>query len=56
MFLWRLAFMFLQNLLSQQKDSDPDEYKRLNTEKELHLKRIQQLTEENSRLKAELIK
>uniref|UniRef100_A0A3B5LLP3 Nucleoprotein TPR n=1 Tax=Xiphophorus couchianus TaxID=32473 RepID=A0A3B5LLP3_9TELE len=45
-----------QNLLSQQKDSDPDEYKRLNTEKELHLKRIQQLTEENSRLKAELNK
>uniref|UniRef100_A0A3B5R9C9 Nucleoprotein TPR n=1 Tax=Xiphophorus maculatus TaxID=8083 RepID=A0A3B5R9C9_XIPMA len=43
-----------QNLLSQQKDSDPDEYKRLNTEKELHLKRIQQLTEENSRLKAEI--
>ncbi|KAM4739914.1 translocated promoter region b, nuclear basket protein isoform 2-T2 [Anableps anableps] len=45
-----------QNLLSQQKDSDPDEYKRLNTEKELHLKRIQQLTEENSRLKADLMK
>ncbi|KAM4574038.1 translocated promoter region b, nuclear basket protein isoform 1-T1 [Fundulus diaphanus] len=45
-----------QNLLSQQKDSDPDEYKRLSTEKEVHLKRIQQLTEENARLKADLIK
>uniref|UniRef100_A0A3Q2D6B6 Nucleoprotein TPR n=1 Tax=Cyprinodon variegatus TaxID=28743 RepID=A0A3Q2D6B6_CYPVA len=43
-----------QNLLIQQKDSDPDEYKRLHTEKETHLKRIQQLTEENTRLKAEL--
>ncbi|KAK5623407.1 hypothetical protein CRENBAI_014854 [Crenichthys baileyi] len=45
-----------QYLLSQQKDSDPDEFKRLHTEKEVHLKRIQQLTEENTRLKAELIK
>ncbi|XP_015241685.1 PREDICTED: nucleoprotein TPR-like isoform X4 [Cyprinodon variegatus] len=45
-----------QNLLIQQKDSDPDEYKRLHTEKETHLKRIQQLTEENTRLKAELNK
>ncbi|XP_049576039.1 translocated promoter region b, nuclear basket protein isoform X3 [Syngnathus scovelli] len=45
-----------QHLVSQQKDSDPDEYKRLHTEKEAHLKRIQQLTEENSRIKAEVIR
>lgn len=39
--------------MSQQKDSDPEEYKRLHSEKEAHLKRIQQLTEESTRLKAE---
>lgn len=39
--------------MSQQKDTDPEEYKRLHSEKEAHLKRIQQLTEETSRLKAE---
>ncbi|XP_034557497.1 translocated promoter region b, nuclear basket protein isoform X3 [Notolabrus celidotus] len=43
-----------QNLVSQQKDSDPEEYKRLNSEKEAHLKRIQQLCEENARLKGEV--
>ncbi|XP_029285243.1 translocated promoter region b, nuclear basket protein [Cottoperca gobio] len=43
-----------QNLVSQQKDSDPEEYKRLHSEKESHLKRIQQLTEESTRLKAEV--
>uniref|UniRef100_UPI003AADA419 translocated promoter region b, nuclear basket protein n=1 Tax=Centroberyx gerrardi TaxID=166262 RepID=UPI003AADA419 len=43
-----------QHLVSQQKDSDPEEYKRLHSEKEAHLKRIQQLTEENARLKAEV--
>uniref|UniRef100_A0A8C4ITP2 Nucleoprotein TPR n=1 Tax=Dicentrarchus labrax TaxID=13489 RepID=A0A8C4ITP2_DICLA len=43
-----------QNLVSQQKDSDPEEYKRLHSEKELHLKRIQQLTEESTRLKGEV--
>ncbi|KAK3516704.1 hypothetical protein QTP70_022497 [Hemibagrus guttatus] len=42
-----------QVLVSQQKDTDPEEYKRLHSEKEAHLKRIQQLTEETSRLKAE---
>ncbi|XP_060890166.1 translocated promoter region b, nuclear basket protein isoform X4 [Labrus mixtus] len=42
-----------QHLVSQQKDSDPEEYKRLHSEKEAHLKRVQQLTEENARLKAE---
>uniref|UniRef100_A0AAQ5YRW1 Nucleoprotein TPR n=1 Tax=Amphiprion ocellaris TaxID=80972 RepID=A0AAQ5YRW1_AMPOC len=43
-----------QHLVSQQKDSDPEEYKRLHSEKEANLKRIQQLTEENNRLKAEV--
>ncbi|XP_035593043.1 nucleoprotein TPR-like isoform X1 [Oncorhynchus keta] len=41
-----------QQLVSQQKD--PEEYKRLHFEKEAHLKRIQQLTEETGRLKAEV--
>lgn len=40
--------------MSQQKDSDPEEYKRLHSEKETHLKRIQQLNEESTRLKAEV--
>lgn len=39
--------------MSQQKDSDPEEYKRLHSEKEAHVKRIQQLTEESTKLKAE---
>ncbi|KAI3368578.1 hypothetical protein L3Q82_025589, partial [Scortum barcoo] len=43
-----------QHLVSQQKDSDPEEYKRLHSEKEAHLKRIQQLTEETTRLKTEV--
>nr|XP_040040148.1 translocated promoter region b, nuclear basket protein [Gasterosteus aculeatus aculeatus] len=43
-----------QHLVSQQKDSDPEESKRLHSEKEAHLKRILQLTEENSKLKAEV--
>ncbi|XP_077462726.1 translocated promoter region b, nuclear basket protein isoform X2 [Stigmatopora argus] len=43
-----------QHLVCQQKDSDPDEYKRLHSEKENHLKRIQQLIEENNRFKAEV--
>ncbi|XP_060934177.1 translocated promoter region b, nuclear basket protein [Limanda limanda] len=42
-----------QNLVSQQKDSDPEEYKRLHSEKETQLKRIQQLFEETIRLKAD---
>lgn len=40
--------------MSQQKDSDPEESKRLHHEKEAHLKRIQQLSEESTRLKAEV--
>ncbi|XP_028977579.2 translocated promoter region b, nuclear basket protein isoform X2 [Esox lucius] len=43
-----------QHLVSQQKDTDPEEYKRLHSEKEAHLKRIQQLTEEVGKLKAEV--
>ncbi|XP_061681069.1 translocated promoter region b, nuclear basket protein isoform X3 [Syngnathoides biaculeatus] len=45
-----------QHLVSQQKDSDPEEYKRLHSEKELHLKRIQQLIDENNKIKAEVTK
>lgn len=45
-----------QHLVSQQRDSDPEEYKRLHSEKEAHLKRIQQLSEENTRLKAEAVR
>ncbi|XP_069050175.1 nucleoprotein TPR isoform X2 [Lepisosteus oculatus] len=43
-----------QQLVTQQKDTDPEEYKKLHSEKEAHLKRIQQLTEENGRLKTEI--
>ncbi|MGH0125478.1 UNVERIFIED_CONTAM: hypothetical protein FKN15_054575 [Acipenser sinensis] len=43
-----------QHLLSQQKDADPEEYKKLHSEKEAHLKRIQQLTEETGKLKTEI--
>uniref|UniRef100_A0A3Q3ANC8 Nucleoprotein TPR n=1 Tax=Kryptolebias marmoratus TaxID=37003 RepID=A0A3Q3ANC8_KRYMA len=39
-----------QQLVSQQKDADPDELKRLHSEKDLHLKRIQQLSEDTNRL------
>lgn len=39
--------------MSQQKDTDPEEYKRLHSEREAHLKRIQQLVEETGRLKAD---
>ncbi|XP_028817852.1 nucleoprotein TPR-like isoform X3 [Denticeps clupeoides] len=42
-----------QHLVSQQKDADPEENKRLQAERDTHLKRIQQLSEENTRLKAE---
>ncbi|KAK7133660.1 hypothetical protein R3I94_015507 [Phoxinus phoxinus] len=42
-----------QHLVSQQKDTDPEEYKRMHSEREAHLKRIQQLVEETSRFKAE---
>uniref|UniRef100_A0A3B3ZID7 Nucleoprotein TPR n=1 Tax=Periophthalmus magnuspinnatus TaxID=409849 RepID=A0A3B3ZID7_9GOBI len=37
-----------EHLVAQQKDSDPEEYKRLTSEREAHLKRIQQLTEEGA--------
>ncbi|XP_017275998.1 translocated promoter region b, nuclear basket protein [Kryptolebias marmoratus] len=43
-----------QQLVSQQKDADPDELKRLHSEKDLHLKRIQQLSEDTNRLNKEL--
>ncbi|RVE73521.1 hypothetical protein OJAV_G00032140 [Oryzias javanicus] len=43
-----------QHLVSQQKDLDPEEYKRLHSEREAHVKRIQQLNEESTRLKTEL--
>ena len=44
----------LQQLLSQQKDSDQEENRKLSSEREAQLKRIQQLSEEMARLKAEL--
>ena len=40
--------------MSQQKDPDTEEYRKLLSEKEVHTKRIQQLTEEIGRLKAEI--
>uniref|UniRef100_A0A673GX79 Nucleoprotein TPR n=1 Tax=Sinocyclocheilus rhinocerous TaxID=307959 RepID=A0A673GX79_9TELE len=43
-----------QQLLSQQKDSDQEETKKLHSERETHLKRIQQLTEETGKLKNEV--
>ncbi|XP_012584378.1 PREDICTED: nucleoprotein TPR [Condylura cristata] len=43
-----------QHLVSQQKDPDTEEYRKLLSEKEVHTKRIQQLTEEVGRLKAEI--
>ncbi|KAB1258624.1 Nucleoprotein TPR [Camelus dromedarius] len=43
-----------QHLISQQKDPDTEEYRKLLAEKEVHAKRIQQLTEEIGRLKAEI--
>ncbi|XP_036199441.1 nucleoprotein TPR isoform X4 [Myotis myotis] len=43
-----------QHLINQQKDPDTEEYRKLLSEKEVHTKRIQQLTEEIGRLKAEI--
>ncbi|XP_054976552.1 nucleoprotein TPR isoform X2 [Sorex araneus] len=43
-----------QHLLSQQKDPDTEEHRKLLAEKEVHTKRIQQSTEEIGRLKAEI--
>ncbi|XP_073732494.1 nucleoprotein TPR [Misgurnus anguillicaudatus] len=44
----------IQQLLNQQKDSDKEENKKLHSEREAHLKRIQLLTEETGKLKNEL--
>ncbi|KAK3560903.1 hypothetical protein QTP86_022909 [Hemibagrus guttatus] len=43
-----------QQLVNQQKDSNQEECKKLQTEKEAQVKRIQQLTEETAKLKSEL--
>ncbi|XP_061490006.1 nucleoprotein TPR isoform X2 [Rhineura floridana] len=43
-----------QHLLSQQKDTDVEEYRKLLSEKEVNSKRIQQMSEEIGRLKAEI--
>uniref|UniRef100_W5UJA0 Nucleoprotein TPR n=1 Tax=Ictalurus punctatus TaxID=7998 RepID=W5UJA0_ICTPU len=43
-----------QQLVSQQKDSNQEESKKLQSEKEAQVKRIQQLTEETAKLKSEL--
>ncbi|XP_069497476.1 nucleoprotein TPR isoform X2 [Ambystoma mexicanum] len=43
-----------QHLLTQQKDSDQEEYRKLLSDKELNVKRIQQLTEETGKLKADI--
>ncbi|KAM6219193.1 nucleoprotein TPR isoform 2-T2 [Rhynchocyon petersi] len=43
-----------QHLVNQQKDPDTEEYRKLLSEKEVHTKRIQQLTEEVGKLKAEI--
>ncbi|XP_051869003.1 translocated promoter region b, nuclear basket protein isoform X2 [Pristis pectinata] len=43
-----------QQLISQQKETDPDEYKKLISEKDTNTKRIQQLTEETGKLKTEV--
>uniref|UniRef100_A0A8D2J779 Nucleoprotein TPR n=1 Tax=Varanus komodoensis TaxID=61221 RepID=A0A8D2J779_VARKO len=43
-----------QHLLSQQKDTEVEEYRKLLSEKEVNTKRIQQMSEEIGRLKAEI--
>ncbi|XP_071421910.1 nucleoprotein TPR isoform X2 [Pithys albifrons albifrons] len=43
-----------QHLLSQQKDTDLEEYRKLLSEKEANAKRVQQMSEEAGRLKAEV--
>ncbi|KAM4641426.1 nucleoprotein TPR [Discoglossus pictus] len=43
-----------QHLLNQHKDTDLEEYKKLLSEKENNVKRIQQLTEETGKLKTEV--
>lgn len=49
-----VILLVMQQLLSQQKDSDQEESKKLNSEREANLKRIQQLTEETGKLKNEV--
>ncbi len=46
-----LIKLVMQQLLSQQKDSDQEEMKKAHSEREAHLKRIQQLVEETGKLK-----
>lgn len=48
------VYVCMQQLLSQQKDNNQEETKKLQTEKEAQVKRIQQLTEETAKLKSEL--
>ncbi|KAM4722857.1 nucleoprotein TPR [Rhinophrynus dorsalis] len=43
-----------QHLLNQQKDTDAEEYKKLLSERDVNVKRIQQLTEETGKLKTEV--
>ncbi|XP_039929440.1 nucleoprotein TPR isoform X2 [Hirundo rustica] len=43
-----------QHLLSQQKDTDVEEYRKLLSEREANAKRVQQMSEETGRLKAEV--
>ncbi|XP_063796301.1 nucleoprotein TPR [Pseudophryne corroboree] len=43
-----------QHLLNQQKDTDVEEYKKLLSEREVNVKRIQQLTEETGKLKTDI--
>ncbi|XP_073704186.1 nucleoprotein TPR [Garra rufa] len=43
-----------QQLLSQQKDNDQEETKKLHAEREAHIKRIQQLIDETGKLKNEV--
>lgn len=50
----KLIWLVVQQLLNQQKDSDQEESKKLHSERETHLKRIQQLTEETGKLKNEV--
>lgn len=47
-------FSPFQHLLSQQKDTDLEEYRKLLSEKEANAKRVQQMSEETGRLKAEV--
>ena len=48
------VFIFLQQLVSQQKDSDVEEKQKLTQEKEAQQRRITQLAEESAKLKTEL--